>query len=54
MLKGNSVVAARGITLDDLAAEASALDTVGVGGAAELADLIGQTRQAEPPLVIED
>jgi Ca-activated chloride channel family protein len=50
VLKGNSVVSERGITLEELLAEADALDEVGVAGAATMAELIAVAMSAEDPI----
>jgi Ca-activated chloride channel homolog len=49
VLRGNSVVADRGLTLDGLLAEAVTLDEAGVDGADELVELIGTAIHAEDP-----
>jgi len=54
LLKDNSVVTERGLTLDDLGADAADLAAADVEGADELVDLIDQARQAAPPFPTED
>ena len=44
MLRGNAVVAERGVTLDDVAADAEPLVADGVPGADELAAVIDEAR----------
>ncbi len=52
VLKGNSVVVGRGVTLDELAAAAEALaDDRNVPGAAELAQFLAAEIAASPPVV---
>jgi Ca-activated chloride channel family protein len=49
VLRGNSVVTERGVTIEDLLAEAIALDDAGVDAADELVELIGTAIHAEDP-----
>lgn len=46
LLKGNSVVSERGVSLEQLATEAGALDEAGVEGAGELAEMIELAQDA--------
>ena len=49
VLKGNSLVSERGITLEDLLAEATALDALGVDGAEDMVELISVAIHAAGP-----
>jgi Ca-activated chloride channel homolog len=49
VLRGNSIVAERGITLGDLLGEAEALDDEGVDGAGEMVELISTAIHAADP-----
>jgi Ca-activated chloride channel homolog len=49
VLRGNSVVTERGVTLGDLLAEAERLDDEGVGGAGEMVELISTAIHAADP-----
>jgi hypothetical protein len=50
VLRGNTVVADRGVTLESLQAEADELSAMGVDGAAEMAELISTATYAEDPI----
>ena len=54
VLRGNSVVAERGVTLEQLLVEAEELDADGVDGADEMVELITTAIHAEDPVPVED
>ena len=54
VLRGNSVVTERGVTLEQLLVEAEELDADGVDGADEMVELITTAIHAEDPIPAED
>ena len=54
VLRGNSVVTDRGITLDELLVDAEELAADGVDGAGEMVELISTAIHAEDPIAVDE